>query len=82
MWDDTVVERADDFRPNRPSFCYLHFGPVDHECLGRQVAEVMVPEMIRVLLLRNASLIPGEAVAIDLQGGPFPESFVVHLDAH
>ncbi len=80
MWDSEVIERADDFIPGRPSYSYMHFGYASHECLGKPVGGVMVPEVVRRLLLSGAALLPGEAGQIDFAGGPFPESFTVAVD--
>jgi len=79
MWDEAVVDNADKFREDRPSSAYIHFGYGSHECLGKQISEVMVPEIIRTILLRNPSLIDGPAGSIDFKGGPFPESFKINL---
>lgn len=79
MWDEAVFDNADEFREDRPTSSYIHFGYGSHECLGKQISEVMVPEIIRTILLRNPSLIDGPAGSIDFKGGEFPESFKISL---
>lgn len=81
MWDEAAVENADEFRLDRPDFTYLHFGVGSHDCLGRHVGAVMVPEMVRRIMLRKPRLVEGDAGKIDFLGGPFPESFQIDLTA-
>jgi cytochrome P450 len=80
MWDDSVIESADEFRTNRPGHSYLHFGHASHECLGNHVGEIMLTEMIRVLLLRGVSQrIPPNS--IDFANGFFPESYGLQIES-
>ena len=81
MWDPNFIPNADQFRIGRPSHSYIHFGYAAHQCLGKYVATVMIPEIIRILLLHNVSLIDGPEGKIDFLGGPFPEKFLVNLDS-
>lgn len=81
MFDEDVVPDPDSFtldRPGWPGFTGLHFGYGHHICLGRYIAGVMIPEVIRrVLLLPSVRLLPPPDGSIDFQGGPFPERFVI-----
>jgi cytochrome P450 len=81
MFDEDVVPDPDSFildRPGWPGFTGLHFGYGHHTCLGRHIAGVMIPEVIRrVLLLPSVRLLPPPDGSIDFQGGPFPERFVI-----
>ena len=43
-----------------------------HECLGRYVGMVMIPEMVRQVMLRKDVEPKGN---IDYKSGPFPESY-------
>ncbi|GJD48056.1 hypothetical protein OPKNFCMD_0771 [Methylobacterium crusticola] len=72
MFDPDWIEEPDAFRAGRPDHAYLHFGYGHHACLGRYVASVMVPEIVRRVLLRD-----GLALESDLDDGgtPFPVSF-------
>jgi cytochrome P450 len=75
MWDESVIDAADEFRVNRPGHSYLHFGHASHECLGSHAGEIMMNEIIRTILLRDVSPL-GQ---IDFEGGPFPESYRLQL---
>ena len=78
MWDELEVPNPDAFVPGRPSHHYLHFGYKAHECLGIHIAEVMVSEAVRqVLLTKDVHLLEGAEGKIDFDGGPFPERFVL-----
>lgn len=82
MFDQDVVEDPDEFRPDRPDFASLHFGYGHHTCLGRHMGGVTIPEVVRRVLLRpGAGLLPHPEGAVDFQEGPFPERFVISLDA-
>ncbi len=80
MWDSNFVPNADQFQVGRPSYSYIHFGYAAHECLGKYIGMVMIPEIIRILILHNVSLIDGTEGEIDFQGGPFPEKFLVNIN--
>jgi cytochrome P450 len=82
MSDEDVVEEPDAFRTDRPSYLGLHFGYGHHSCLGRHVAGVVVPEVVRRVLLRpGVELLPAPEGTVDFAGGPFPERFVIRLGA-
>ncbi len=70
MFDPRAFERPDEFLSNRNWYHYFHFGFGPHECLGRYVGMVMIPEMVRQILLR-----PGlrEQRPMDFGDGPFPQ---------
>jgi cytochrome P450 len=74
MADPAWVEEPEAFKTDRPDHVYLHLGYGHHECLGRYVAQTMIPEMVRQLLLR-----PGlRALAPpDKGGGPFPVRYEI-----
>jgi hypothetical protein len=60
----------------------MHFGFGAHECLGKYVGMVMIPEVVKRVFLRpDVHLLPGPEGAIDFLGGPFPERFEVGLGA-
>jgi cytochrome P450 len=82
MSDEDVVEEPDAFRTDRPDYIGLHFGYGHHTCLGRHVAGVVVPEVVRRVLLRpGVELLPAPEGTVDFAGGPFPERFVIRLGA-
>lgn len=72
MFDPRAFEDADRFVPGRNWYRYFHFGFGSHECLGRYVGMVMIPEMVRQMVLR-----PGLAASsrIDYQGEHLPQRY-------
>jgi len=74
MFDSQAFSRPDAFDPGRGQGDQFHFGMGLHECLGRAIAQVMIPEMVRQSLRLNA-LVAG---AVDQKGGPVPEAWPWH----
>lgn len=74
MFDERAFESPDEFIPQRNWYHYFHFGFGNHECLGRYVGMVMIPEMVRQVLLKKDIAAQG---AIDYKSGPFPESYML-----
>lgn len=72
MFDVGAFDSPEEFIPTRNWYHYFHFGFGSHECLGKFVGMVMIPEMIRQLFLRNDLAANGR---IDYKGGPFAESY-------
>ncbi|MDQ7074556.1 MAG: cytochrome P450 [Gammaproteobacteria bacterium] len=72
MFDPLIFERPDEFLPTRNWYHYFHFGFGSHECLGKYIGMVMIPEMVRQLLRREEVRPSAE---IDYQDGPFPENY-------
>jgi cytochrome P450 len=72
MFDPRAFENPDEFIPQRNWYHYFHFGFGSHECMGKYVGMVMIPEMVRQVLLRNNIKANG---AIDYKSGPFPEAY-------
>lgn len=72
MFDERAFESPDEFIPQRNWYNYFHFGFGDHECLGRYVGMVMIPEMVRQVFLKKDIEPKGN---IDYKSGPFPESY-------
>jgi len=72
MFDPKAFENPDQFIPGRNWYHYFHFGFGSHECLGKYVGMVMIPEMVRQILLR-----PGikANASIDYQGGHLPQRY-------
>ena len=71
-FDERAFDSPEEFIPQRNWYNYFHFGFGSHECLGRYVGMVMIPEMVRqVMLMKN---IEPEG-NIDYKSGPFPESY-------
>ncbi len=76
MFDPDFVDQPEAFRADRPRHSYLHFGYGHHECLGRYVGGVMIPEVVKRVLLRPAAR-PLEPM--DMAGTPFPVRFRLGL---
>ncbi|MBS0299273.1 MAG: cytochrome P450 [Proteobacteria bacterium] len=72
MFDERAFESPDEFIPQRNWYNYFHFGFGDHECLGRYVGMVMIPEMVRQVFLRKEIEPKGN---VDYKSGPFPEAY-------
>ncbi|HMW02255.1 MAG TPA: cytochrome P450, partial [Acidobacteriota bacterium] len=54
MFDRIELDAPEEFRPNRPSSNYIHFGYAQHRCLGEYIAQVQLRETVkRVLLLKG-----------------------------
>ncbi len=81
MFDEGLFREASAFKVDRPRESYLHLGFGHHECLGKYVALVAIPETVRHLLsmpgIRRAA---GDSGKIDFAGGPFPEHFSIEWD--
>jgi cytochrome P450 len=71
MFDPQAMSRPDDFDPTRGPGNQFTFGLGLHECLGRAIGGVMIPEIVRQSLRLNGLT----AGAIDRKGGPVPESW-------
>lgn len=69
MFDDTAISAPETFDPARAAAQTFTFGAGLHECLGRAIAAVMLPAIVRAALrTRDLSVGP-----IDRAGGPVPE---------
>jgi cytochrome P450 len=71
MFDPLAIAEPGTFSPDRGLDNQFHFGVGLHECLGRAIARVMIPEIVRQSL-RLDGLAAGP---IDYNGGPVPESW-------
>ena len=72
MFDPKAFEDPDRFIPERNWYHYFHFGFGIHECLGKYVGMVMIPEMVRQILLRPDI---GATGSIDYEGGDLPQHY-------
>ncbi|HFK1739979.1 MULTISPECIES: cytochrome P450 [Bacillus] len=78
MFDEYAFPDPLNVRLNRERSRYLHFGFGHHECLGKHVGLIAIPEVLRQIFLEiTPKLLSGEAGKIDFKGGPFPESFTI-----
>jgi len=80
MMDELEVEKPMEFRLDRPAYQYLHLGWGMHRCFGKYIAQILMVEMVKALLLtknlRRASGLAGHP-SLD---GPFLASFSVDYD--
>jgi len=76
MFDDAKVEAPGEFRADRPSDNYLHFGLGLHRCFGERFNDVVLPEAIKAILSLPELRLEG-AIQYD---GPFPEHLAVRFD--
>jgi len=72
MFDPRAFETPDEFKPGRNWYHYFHFGFGSHECLGKYVGMVMIPEMVRQVLMRPGIKANG---SMNYKSGPFPEQY-------
>lgn len=74
MFDAAWVPHPERFDATRADHAYLHFGLGHHECLGRHVAGVMIPEIVRRILLRADLRATGP---VEDGGTPFPTAYPI-----
>jgi cytochrome P450 len=80
MFDRAAYDDPDRFRGDRPLDPALHFGAGQHECFGRYVNLVQVPELVRaVVALNGVRRAAGPAGTLSYEG-PFPDHLVVEFD--
>lgn len=71
MFDPSVFENPEEFNPKRGYGKSFQFGFASHECIGKMIGMVMIPEMVRqILLMPNLDEISKQ----DKLGGPFPRN--------
>jgi cytochrome P450 len=81
MFDDSKVDRPDEFRTDRPPYVSLHFGYGLHTCFGQYVNQVQIPGILKPLLASaSLSRAPGDAGKMQYDG-PFPSSLRVTFEA-
>jgi cytochrome P450 len=81
MLDPEVVELPEEFRPGRPSYQYLHYGHGMHECFGKYINQIQIPELVsQVLQLPGLRRAAGDDGQIRMFG-PFPDSLVIEWNA-
>jgi cytochrome P450 len=85
MFDTYAYEKPEEFDPGRNWYHHFNFGFGSHECLGKYVGMVMIPEMVRQVILRDN--ITGSGAISRRNGalygdgpgagtdGPFPEEY-------
>ena len=80
MLDGHVIDDPQDFRVDRPSYHYMHFGSGMHTCFGQYINRIQIPLIGKALLQqKNLRRAPGTAGEL-IQDGPFPTSLTVEFD--
>ncbi len=72
MFDPYAFDDPDEYKPHRNWAHHFNLGFASHECLGKYIGMIMIPEMVRQVLLRSE--IKAKA-PIDYENGPFPEKY-------
>jgi cytochrome P450 len=83
MFDDYAYAKPETFNPDRNWYHNFNFGFGSHECLGKYVGMVLIPEMVRQVMLRDniSGKVPIKRTNGKLYGdgpgtdGPFPEVY-------
>ena len=74
MFDEHVFADPETFDPTRPTGDTFTFGRGLHECLGRAIGAVIIPEIVRQCLLLPDVAPAGEP---DFQGGEVPQTYTL-----
>lgn len=77
MFDPYAYDNPDEFNPDRTFYHNFVFGYGSHECMGKHVGMVLIPEMVRQVMLRNNIKAEG---SIDYDNKPFPTFFNLSWD--
>ena len=72
MFDERAYEHPDAFMPGRNWYNHFAFGYGSHECLGKYVGMVMIPEMVRQVMLREGIR---QDAPIDYKGEHLPQVY-------
>jgi len=72
MFDNYSYDNPEVFDADRNWYHNFNFGFGSHDCLGKYVGMVMIPEMIKQVLLRDQISPISE---MDYKNGPFPEDY-------
>lgn len=78
MFDPAAFDDPETFNPARPYGNSFHFGSGLHECMGKEIGRVMIPEMVKQVLLRPGIQALG---SIDKDGGAVPEHYLLKWKA-
>ena len=78
MFDVTAFQNPEEFQASRSDSNAFHFGRGLHECLGRHIGRLMIPEIVRQVLLLPEIEAAGP---VDKQGGPVPEAYPLRWNA-
>ncbi|MGB2271778.1 MAG: cytochrome P450 [Pseudomonadales bacterium] len=74
MFDDYAYDNPEQFIAERNAYHHFNFGFASHDCLGKYIGMVMIPEMVKQVLIRKDVR---SSEKIDYKDGPFPESYAL-----
>ncbi|QKW06199.1 cytochrome P450 [Streptomyces sp. NA04227] len=81
MLDGSVIKDPTDFRLDRPTSDYLHYGAGLHTCFGRYVNRLVIPAIVKaVLSIEGVQRQRGGAGELSIDGN-FPTSMVLTFPA-
>lgn len=81
MFDETKVDLPNEFRIDRPTWIYMHWGYSLHTCFGQYINQVQIPAILQPLVARkNLRRAAGDVGKLQYTG-PFPSSLGVTFDA-
>lgn len=72
MFDEYCHLNPESFDPHRNWYHHFNFGFASHDCIGKYIGMVMIPEMVRQVMLLDSIRATS---AMDYGDGPFPESY-------
>ena len=83
MFDPAAFPDPKKFNPNRESAVYMNYGFGPHECYGKYINSITIPELVAaVLRLKNVRRAEGWAgKGTGLKLNSFPNNFVVAFDS-
>jgi len=77
MFDEQKVEAVNEFRLDRPSWVYMHWGYALHTCFGQYVNQVQIPAILKPLVAcQGLQRAAGDAGTLQF-AGPFPSALQV-----
>ncbi|MGI9275903.1 MAG: cytochrome P450 [Endozoicomonas sp.] len=74
MFDPYAYNDPDSFIADRTIYHNFTFGFASHDCLGKYIGMVMIPEMVRQVMLKS-SVTSNDS--INYKDGPFPEAYPI-----
>jgi|HubBroStandDraft_1064217.scaffolds.fasta_scaffold03856_3 cytochrome P450 len=81
MFDDSKVDRPNEFRTDRPPYVYMHWGYGLHACFGQYINQIQIPGILKPLLASGSvRRAPGDEGKLQY-AGPFPSSLKVAIAA-
>jgi len=72
MFDPYAYDHPEEFNSHRNWYHNFNYGFASHDCLGKYIGMVMIPEMVRQVMLRT-DIRPD--APINYKDGPFPEEY-------